>query len=104
MKTYATALVLLALCALTPAAFAAEKAPVTSTRALPAWMAAPRSVGFQDMCQGNCEITCDSGAEFYYYTPSYACCYRAYTTCPDGSNANGGEWWPDYCGGEALFC
>ena len=92
MKAHATALVLLALVVLTPAAFAAEKAQATSTQALPVWLVA-HPQGYQ--CQGTCTITCDSGAENYYYTTDFACCPRAYSTCPDGSNANGGEWWPD---------
>jgi hypothetical protein len=94
------ALALLCLLALASSAFAGANPPAASPlvspavpAVLPAWMAAS-NLGMQG-CYGNCTLTCDSGNTYYLYTTDYACCR---SVCPDGSNVNGGDWFPAYPG------
>ena len=49
-------------------------------------------------CEGNCIVSCDSGATYSYYEPNYWCCDRLDMVCPDGSSAHSVEWSPVTCG------
>jgi hypothetical protein len=49
-------------------------------------------------CEGNCNVTCGSGATYSYYVPNYSCCDRLDMVCPDGSSARTIEWLPVTCG------
>jgi hypothetical protein len=49
-------------------------------------------------CEGNCTVSCDSGATYSYYEPNFWCCPRLGETCPDGSSAHAVEWSPVTCG------
>ena len=49
-------------------------------------------------CEGNCIVSCGSGATYSYYEPNYQCCDHLAISCPDGSSANAIEWWPVTCG------
>lgn len=49
-------------------------------------------------CEGNCIVSCGSGATYSYYEPNYMCCDHLALSCPDGSSPQAIEWWPVTCG------
>jgi hypothetical protein len=49
-------------------------------------------------CEGNCIVSCGSGATYSYYEPNYQCCDHFGQACPDGSSAHAVDWWPVTCG------
>ena len=49
-------------------------------------------------CEGNCIVSCGSGATYSYYEPNYQCCDYFARTCPDGSSPRAVDWWPVTCG------
>jgi hypothetical protein len=49
-------------------------------------------------CEGNCNVSCGSGATYSYYVPNYMCCDYLTLNCPDGSSPRAIDWWPVTCG------
>ncbi|HSC21968.1 MAG TPA: hypothetical protein VLC07_09590 [Solirubrobacterales bacterium] len=71
-----------------PAVTPSQQATAIGT---PAWL--PASV-----CNGNCQVNCESGATDSYFVSADQCCLKAQGICRDGSNAVGSEWYPVTCG------
>ena len=53
-------------------------------------------------CEGDCIVSCGSGATYSYYEPNYWCCDHLGQACPDGSSAQAVEWWPVTCGNHEI--
>ena len=49
-------------------------------------------------CEGDCIVSCTSGASYSYYKPNYQCCDYLELACPDGSSPRSIEWFPVTCG------
>ena len=52
-------------------------------------------------CEGDCLVSCASGATYASYQPNYQCC-TLYEVCPDGSAVRMVEWWPVTCGNPEI--
>lgn len=53
-------------------------------------------------CEGNCIVSCGSGATVSFYEPNYWCCDHLDSVCPDGSSTQAVEWWPVTCGNHEI--